>query len=46
MQKSLERWVISFATDSICITKKLDIDSDEIGSLEIIHNKQEIIHIL
>jgi len=31
MENNLERNVVSFATDSICVTKKLDIDSDKLG---------------
>lgn len=31
MGNNLERDVVSFATDSICVTKKLDIDSDKLG---------------
>lgn len=31
MENNLERDVVSFATDSICVTKKLDINSDKLG---------------
>jgi len=30
-QKNIERKVVAFATDSICVTEKLNIDSDKLG---------------
>lgn len=31
LERGIEKEVVAFATDSICTTKKLDIDSDKIG---------------
>ena len=30
-ENNLERDVVSFATDSVCVTRKVDVDSDELG---------------
>jgi hypothetical protein len=30
-EHNLEKDIVAFATDSICVTKKLDVDSDELG---------------
>lgn len=35
IENNLERNVVSFATDSICVTKKLDIDSDKLGEFSL-----------
>ena len=42
---NLEKDVVAFATDSVCCTKKLDIDSKELGSLSFDKYGKDVLYV-
>jgi len=45
MQNNIEKQVVSFATDSICCTKKLDIDSTKLGEFSFDNSASDVFYL-
>lgn len=45
MENDIEREVVSFATDSICTTRKLDIDSDQLGEFSFDNSADDVFYL-
>lgn len=45
IENNIERETIAFATDSICVTKKLDIDSEKLGDFSMSNNADDVYYL-
>lgn len=41
----IEQEIVSFATDSICTTRKLDIDSDQLGEFSFDNSADDVFYL-